>query len=157
MAHHHLTTGDPAPDFTLKNQQSKKVTPMALEGNRILLSFHPLAWTSICEIQMRTLEAKKSEFEDMDVIAYGLSVDSAPSKKAWADAMGVKETNLLADFWPHGKVAADYGLFNEEMGASLRANVLIGLDRAIEWVKVYETLQVPDIEEVIAFIASQKP
>lgn len=156
MTYHHLTTGDPAPDFTLRNQQNKEVTPMALEGNRILLSFHPLAWTSICEIQMRTLEAKKSVFEDMDVIAYGLSVDSAQSKKAWADAIDVKGTNLLADFWPHGKVASDYGLFMEDMGASNRANVLIGLDRRIEWIKVYETLQVPDIEEIINFISSQQ-
>ncbi len=155
MTHHYLTEGDPAPEFTLRNQQNKNVTPMSLEGNRILLSFHPLAWTAVCEIQMRTLEVKKSLFDDMDVIAYGVSVDSAPSKKAWADAIGVKETNLLADFWPHGKVAQDYGLFNADMGASLRANVLIGPDRTIEWVKAYELLQVPDIEEVINFIASK--
>lgn len=76
MTYHHLKTGDPAPGFSLINQQEKKVTPMVLAGKKTLLSFHPLAWTSVCEIQMRTLEIKKSIFDELEVIAYGISVDS---------------------------------------------------------------------------------
>lgn len=155
MSHHQLKKGDPAPPFSLINQQEKKVTPMALKGTRTLLSFHPLAWTSVCEIQMRTLELKKSTFEELGVIAYGISVDSVPCKKAWAAAMGVTETNLLADFWPHGEVAEQYGLFNKEKGISGRANVLIGPEKTIEWIRVYELLEVPDIEEVIRIISSK--
>lgn len=149
MSHHKLKKGDPAPEFTLINQYEKEVTPMAIGGTKILLSFHPLAWTSVCEIQMRTLEIKKPRFDELGVIAYGISVDSVPSKKAWAEAMGVTETNLLADFWPHGKVAEKYGLFNADKGISGRANVLINADHAIEWIKEYEILQIPDIEEII--------
>ncbi|MFP4040442.1 MAG: redoxin domain-containing protein [Desulfosudaceae bacterium] len=152
MTHHHLQAGDKAPEFTLKNQGSQKVTPTTLEGKRLLLSFHPLAWTSVCEIQMRTLEIKHARLKELDVIAYGISVDSPPCKKAWAESMGIENTNLLADFWPHGEVAAQYGLFLDDMGASGRANVLIGLDRTIEWIKVYEIPQIPDIEEIISFL-----
>jgi len=149
MSHHHLKAGDSALEFTLKNQQNEKISPMSSEGKRILLSFHPLAWTSVCEIQMRTLEVKKAKFDELKVIAFGISVDSVPSKKAWAKSMEVNDTDLLADFWPHGEVAEKYGLFMEDKGVSNRANVLIGLDRTIEWIRVYEMLQVPDIEEVI--------
>lgn len=149
MTHHKLKKGDPAPEFTLINQYEKEVTPMTLSGTKTLLSFHPLAWTSVCEIQMRTLELKKTIFDDLGVIAYGISVDSVPSKKAWAAAMGVTETNLLADFWPHGEVAEKYGLFIADKGISGRANVLINADQTIEWIREYEILQVPDIEEVI--------
>ena len=149
MTHHKLKKGDSAPPFTLVNQHEKEVTPLAMEGGKILLSFHPLAWTSVCEIQMRTLEVKKSVFDDLGVIAYGISVDSVPSKKAWAAGMGVTETNLLADFWPHGEVAEKYGLFHADKGISGRANVLIGPENNILWIKEYEILQVPDIEEVI--------
>lgn len=152
MTHHHLQTGNKAPEFTLKNQESQKVTPTTMEGKRLLLSFHPLAWTSVCEIQMRTLEVKHAKFKELDVIAYGISVDSPPCKKAWAKSMGIENTNLLSDFWPHGEVAARYGLFLDDMGASGRANVLIGLDRTIEWIKVYEIPQIPDIEEIISFL-----
>ncbi|MFA6012331.1 MAG: redoxin domain-containing protein [Desulfobacteraceae bacterium] len=156
MTHHHLNVGDQVPEFTLINQHDKKITPMAMEGKRILLSFHPLAWTPVCEIQMRTLEIKKTIFDEFEVIAFGISVDSAQSKKAWATSMDVKNTNLLADFWPHGEIAEKFGLFIKDMGFSERANILIGLDRTIEWIKVYELRQVPDIEEIIHFISSKK-
>ncbi len=156
MTNHHLYIGGQVPEFTLINQQDKKMTPMALQGKRILLSFHPLAWTPVCEIQMRTLELKKTIFDEFEVVAFGISVDSAQSKKAWAMSMDVKNTNLLADFWPHGEIAEKFGLFNKDMGFSERANILIGLDRTIEWIKVYEMHQVPDIEEIIHFISSKK-
>ena len=156
MTHHRLKVGDQAPEFTLINQQEEKMAPMSLEGKRILLSFHPLAWTSVCEIQMRTLELKKAIFDEFKVIAFGISVDSAQSKKAWATSMGVKDTNLLADFWPHGEIAQKFGLFIKDMGLSERANVLISLDRTIEWIKVYEMHKVPDIEEIINYISTKK-
>lgn len=89
----------------------------------------------------------------MGVIVYGISVDSVPSKKAWAAAMGMTETNLLADFWPHGEVAEKYGLFIADKGISGRANVLINADQTIEWIREYEIFQVPDIEEVIKIVS----
>ncbi|MBF0260189.1 MAG: redoxin domain-containing protein [Desulfamplus sp.] len=118
MTHHRLKVGDQVPEFTLINQQDKEVTPMALEGKMILLSFHPLAWTSVCEIQMHTLELKKAIFNEFEVVAFGISVDSAQSKKVWATSMGVKDTNLLADFWPHGEIAEKFGFFIKDMGVS---------------------------------------
>lgn len=154
MTHHHLKVGDRVPEFTLINQHDKKITPMDLGGKKILLSFHPLAWTPVCEIQMRTLELKKDIFDEFEVIAFGISVDSAQSKKAWAISMDVTDTNLLADFWPHGEIAEKFGLFIKDMGFSERANILIGLDRTIEWIKVYEMHQIPDIEEIINLISS---
>lgn len=147
-----LKVGDKAPVFTLKNQLNNDVSPMTLSGKRVLLSFHPLAWTSICEIQMRSLEAKHVVLNERSVSAYGISVDSVQSKAAWARAMGIKETNFLADFWPHGGVAEQYGLFLRDKGISARANVLIGLDGLIEWMKVYDIHRIPDIEEIIDFI-----
>lgn len=156
MEHHLPKIGDQAAPFTLKNQHEKKVDPMALAGKRILLSFHPLAWTKVCEIQMRTLELKKTVFDKLGVIAYGISVDSVPCKKAWAEAIGIIETDMLADFWPHGDIAEKYGLFYRDKGISGRANILIGPDQTVAWIKEYELLQVPDIEEVIAVISSKK-
>ena len=86
-------------------------------------------------------KSKKHIFDDLGMIAYGISVDSVPSKKAWAAAMEVTETNLLADFWPHGEVAQKHGLFIADKGISGRANVLINADQTIEWVREYELPQ----------------
>ncbi len=147
-----LKPGDAAPDFTLKDQFDGDVTLSALKGKKVLLSFHPLAWTGVCEIQMRSLEQKCRALGELNTIALGISVDSAPCKKEWADYIDVENTQLLSDFWPHGDVAKKYDLFIEKAGISGRANILIDEKGKIELVKIYEIPEIPDIEEIIRFI-----
>ncbi len=144
-----LKVGDQAPDFTLQNQRGEDVTLASLKGKKVLLSWHPLAFTPVCELQMRALEIKAPTFAELNTVALGMSVDTVPAKKAWAAAMGVEKTDLLADFWPHGGVTAAYGLFIEDKGISGRANILVDEGGTIEWVTVYEIRELPDIEAVI--------
>lgn len=146
-----IKIGDTAPDFTLQNQHKVDVNLNALRGSRVLLSFHPLAWTRICDIQMRTLETKNEELKRLNIIALGISVDSQPCKKEWADYMKITKTDLLADFWPHGDVAKKYDIFIEKAGISGRANFLIDEEGKISFIKIYAIPEVPDIEEIIRF------
>lgn len=150
-----LKPGDTAPEFLLKNQNDLEISLASLKGKKTLLSFHPLAWTPTCEIQMRSLEIKFKTFTELNTVALGVSVDSVPCKKAWAQFMNISETNLVADFWPHGDVAKKYELFNEKSGASGRANILIDENGKIELVKIYEAREIPDIEEILRFIKKQ--
>jgi len=150
-----LKIGDKAPDFTLKNQDDREVALSSLKGKKVLVSFHPLAWTPVCEIQMRTLENKKRVFDGLNTVALGVSVDSVPSKSAWAKSMGIEKTDLLADFWPHGDVAKKFDMFIEKAGISGRANILIDEGGIIENIWVYEIPEVPDIETVIRSIKKQ--
>jgi peroxiredoxin len=144
-----LKAGDKAPEFKLKDQNGQEISLTSLKGKKVLLSFHPLAWTGVCEIQMNSLEIKYDELKTLNTMALGISVDSVPSKKAWADHMKVEQTRLLTDFWPHGDVATLYGLFIDKLGFSGRANILIDEKGNIEWIKVYEIPEIPDLEEVI--------
>ena len=112
----------------------------------------PRRQTGVCAKQMQSLEANKESFDSLNTVAVGLSVDSAPSKKAWADTLGIKNTSLLADFWPHGGVAKLFGLFRERSGISERANVLVNEGGKIVFVKVYPIPELPDINEIIDFI-----
>jgi len=59
---------------------------------------------SMCRAN-EVLENNKETFNSLNTIAVGVSVDTVPSKKAWADSLGIRKTRLLSDFWPHGKVA----------------------------------------------------
>jgi len=77
-------------------------------------------------------------------------VDTIPSKKAWVESLGIKNTRLLSDFWPHGKVAKLYGIFRTEDGLSERANVIVDEEQKIVFFKVYKLGQMPDIKEIIA-------
>ncbi len=147
-----LEVGDDAPDFTLKDQNEEKFHAADCKGKRVLLSFHPLAWTQVCADQMKSLEANQDAFAELNTIAVGLSVDSHVSKKAWAESLGIKKTRLLADFWPHGGVAKSYGLFIDKIGISNRANVIVDENGDIAFVKVYDIPQLPDITEILDFI-----
>lgn len=149
-----LEIGAVAPDFTSNDQNGKKIKLSDLKGKKVLLSFHPLAWTPVCDIQMRTLELKYEILEKMNVIPIGISIDSQYTKNAWAKAMGITKTSLIADFWPHGEIAKKYDLFIEKLGFSGRANILIDEKGLIELVKIYDIPEIPDIEEIINFIGN---
>ncbi len=120
-----MEVGEKAPDFVLKDQNGKEFRLSDFRGKKVLLSFHPLAWTGICKKQMKALEKNYERFERLNVVPVGISVDSVPTKKAWAEHMGLKKLRILSDFWPHGGVAKLYDLFREKEGFSERANVLI--------------------------------
>ena len=145
-----IAVGDMAPDFVLKDNRVQDTRLSDYRGKKVLLSWHPLAWTGVCAEQMKALEANWAEFEKYNTVPLGMSIDSYPSKNAWAKELGIAKVKLLADFWPHGKVAQDYGLFREEQGFSERANVLIDEAGKVVWIKVYEIPELPDIEEVLA-------
>lgn len=144
-----LKVGEMAPDFVLKDQNGEEFKLPELRGNRVLLSFHPLAWTKVCAQQMQSLEANQEAFESLNTVPVGISVDSIPTKKAWAENLGIKNTRLLSDFWPHGQVAKLYGIFIEEKGFSQRTNIIVDENGKIVFFKVYEISQLPDIQEII--------
>jgi peroxiredoxin len=143
---------DIAPDFVLKDQDGKDFKLSDLKGKRVLLSFHPLAWTEICAKQMQSLEKNFSAFDSLKTLPVGLSVDAGPSKKAWADNLGIKKVQLLCDFWPHGEVAMMYDIFREKNGFSERANIIIDEKGKVAFFKTYPLSQLPDINEIIDVI-----
>jgi peroxiredoxin len=147
-----IKVGQPAPDFVLKDHNKNEVKLSSFKGKKVLLSFHPLAWTKICAEQMKSLEANFHAFEELGATALGLSVDTIPSKHAWARELGVEKTRLLSDFWPHGAVAKIFGVFREKEGFSERANIIIDENQTVVFVKIYDLSQLPDIEEIRSFL-----
>ena len=143
-----IQKGTMMPDFTLADSQDGKLTLSDLRGKKVLLSWHPLAWTSVCTDQMRALEANYDKFVALNTIPLGLSVDAAAGKKVWAQVLSIRKTKLLADFYPHGGLAKELGIFLEDLGASKRVNILVDEEGKVQWVKVYELGQLPDLNEV---------
>jgi peroxiredoxin len=133
----------------LEDQNEHLFTLSEFKGKKVLLSFHPLAWTSVCAQQMKSLETSKAAFDSLNTVAVGVSVDTVPSKKAWAENLGIKSTRLLSDFWPHGKVAELYGIFRAKDGFSERANIIIDENQKIILFKIYKLGELPGIKEII--------
>lgn len=143
-----ITVGATAPDFSLKDNRGNMVKLTDYVGKKVLLSWHPLAWTAVCANQMKALEDQYARFEALGTVPLGFSVDPVPSKNAWAKDLKIALVKLPSDFWPHGAVAKDYGLSREVEGFSERANVIVDEKGKITWVKIYEIHELPDIEEV---------
>lgn len=144
-----IKTGEQFEEFVLADQDSNAFDTGELKNKKILLSFHPLAWTSVCQDQMKAIEESYDEFERLGIVPLGISVDSSPSKKAWAESMNLNKLKLLADFWPHGELAKKLGIFLEDKGVSKRVNILLDEDRKVIWTKVYPIKEVPDFQEII--------
>ncbi|MGD0274492.1 MAG: redoxin domain-containing protein [Syntrophales bacterium] len=147
-----IAIGKKIRDFTLKDQGNNDIHLSDYKGGKILLSFHPLAWTSICAAQMQSLEKNFKLFEKYNTVALGISVDSAPCKMAWAKSLKIKNTRLLCDFWPHGHFAKTLGLFREHNGFSERANVVLDEKDRVLFVRVYPIKELPVMDEILKVI-----
>jgi peroxiredoxin len=120
-----------APDFELANQFGEHVRLHDYRGkSAVALVFFPLAFSSTCTSELCDLRDNLALFKAAGVELVGVSVDSKATLRAWAEQQGYDFT-LLADFWPHGDVAKEYGVFLEEKGFANRATFLIDLDGVI--------------------------
>lgn len=151
-----LKLGESAPDFTLSDHTGSKVTLSSFRGKKnVVLVFHPLAFTSVCDVQMPGYSKEKQSFEGLDAQVLGMSVDSVPAHKAWAEHLGGIDYPLLADFWPHGEVARKYGILRPE-GYSERATFVIDKKGIIRHIEVHEIGKVPDRTRLIDLLETLK-
>lgn len=120
-----LIIGDPAPDFELTNQFGESVSLSSFKGKKpVVLVFYPLSFSGICTGELCEIRDNFAKFENENVELLAISVDSKYVQKQFAEHEGYK-FSVLADFWPHGAVAKDYGVFIEEAGIANRATFVI--------------------------------
>ena len=114
-----------APDFELANQFGEHVRLSDFRGvHPVALVFFPLAFSSTCTTELCELRDNIALFANSSVELLGISVDSKATLRAFAEAEGY-DFPLLADFWPHGAIAKEYGVFLPEKGFANRASFLI--------------------------------
>lgn len=138
-----IAAGEPAPDFTLRNQDGKKVSRSDFRGRKLLLIFYPLDFSPVCSDQLSVYQEVKPEIEARGVTMIGISVDSGFAHKAFQEKLGI-DTQLLADFEPKGEVARAYGAYIERAGTANRSLVLVDEEGRVEW--AYESptpLEIP--------------
>lgn len=114
-----------APDFELVNQFGELIRLSSFGGKKsVALVFFPLAFSGICHGELCELRDNLSLFAVNDVELIGISVDSKHALRVWGEQEGYDFT-LLSDFWPHGAVAKEYGVFLESKGFANRATFVI--------------------------------
>ena len=123
-----LIIGDHAPDFELINQFGESVKLSDFRGKKpVVVVFYPLSFSGICTGELCEIRDNFAKFENENVELLAISVDSKFVQKQFAEHEGYK-FSVLADFWPHGGVAKEYGVFIEEAGIANRATFVINKD-----------------------------
>jgi len=143
-----IPIGSSAPDFELRSHSGQTVKLSSFHGKKqVVVAFHALAFTPVCAVQMQTYEKERPRLDALNAHVLAVSVDAGPSKKAWADSLGGISYDLLSDFHPHGKVAADYGVMRAD-GISERAVFVVDQHGKIAWAKQYQIPEQPDLSEL---------
>ncbi|HCN29333.1 MAG TPA: hypothetical protein DIT64_11395 [Verrucomicrobiales bacterium] len=106
-----LSTGSPAPDFTLATLGASGPELFKLSENlgqaNLLLLFVPMAFTGICTKEFCEISNGINEFTKLNARVVGISGDNPFAQKAWAEKENIT-LQLLSDYDHH--VAAAYGV-----------------------------------------------
>ena len=145
--------GGTAPDFELSNQYGEPVRLSSFRGQNVVLVFYPFAFSGICTGELCEIRDNLALFEDANAVVLGVSVDSKFSLRAYAAQEGYS-FDLLADFWPHGGVAAAYGVFDADSGMARRGTFIIDAAGVIRYRVVNPRGQARDFEGYRAALAT---
>jgi peroxiredoxin len=144
--------GQRAPDFTLRTTSGRDVSLSVLQGQKVLLAFFPLAFTSVCTTEMCAFNDDYDTFARAGVVVLPISVDSTACLKEFRAKYGLK-TELVSDF--RRDVSRAYGVLNEEWFFANRAYFLLDEQGIVRWAHVEEQSRMRrDNAEILAHIAA---
>ena len=106
-----LKIGDPAPEFTLPDQDGNPVSLKDFAGKKVILYFYPRDNTPGCTRQAQAFAAAYAQFQAMDVAAIGISKDSTASHQRFAQKYELPFL-LLSD--PQLTAIQAYGVWQEK-------------------------------------------
>jgi len=142
-----IAVGQPAPQFSLKDQDENEVKLSDYRGKNVILAFYPLDWSPVCTNEHGCLTENLPDLQKLNAQVLGVSVDSTWSHKAFAEKLGVSYP-LLADFHPRGVVSDKFGAYHPDKGITGRVVVIVDKSGKIAWCKDYGFGNVPDIAEI---------
>jgi thioredoxin-dependent peroxiredoxin len=105
-----LQPGDPAPVFTLPDQDGKPVGLLDLAGQRVVIYFYPKDDTPGCTTEACQFNDSLAGFEALSVPVLGISPDGANSHQRFRAKHGL-QFSLLSD--PDHQVLEAYGAWGE--------------------------------------------
>lgn len=144
-----VKVGQKAPDFSLKAVSGKTVSLKDFKDRKnVVLSFVPAAWTPVCSDQWPGYNIVQDLFEDHNAVLLGITVDNIPTLYSWTRQMGNLWFDVLSDFWPHGAVAARYGILRTD-GTAERAIIIVDMKGIIRYIDVHDINERPPLESII--------
>lgn len=118
-----LEVGKKAPDFSLLNQDEKKISLKDYVGQKVVLYFYPKDDTSGCTKEACSFSDDLPKFSKIDAVILGVSPDSVKSHKKFSEKYKLK-FDLLAD--DEKNVVEKYGVWKEK---SMYGRKYLGVER----------------------------
>jgi peroxiredoxin len=151
-----LTIGEKAPAFTLVSDEKKAINLADYAGQKVVLLFFPMAFTSVCTTELCNMRDDIAYYEGLDAKILAVSVDSPFTLAKFKEDQRLNFP-LLSDF--NKAVSEAYGTLYAEFvfglkGVSKRSAFVIDQEGAIRYVEVLENAgEIPNfaaIKETLA-------
>ena len=130
-----LEPGDPAPDFTLPDQDGTEVRLQDLAGQRVVVYFYPADDTPGCTKEACQFNDNLAAFGAAGVPVLGISPDGGAKHQRFRTKYGLRFP-LLSD--PDHQVMERYGAWGEKtmygrkIVGVIRSTFLVGADGRVE-------------------------
>ncbi|HMJ94236.1 MAG TPA: thioredoxin-dependent thiol peroxidase [Thermoleophilaceae bacterium] len=149
-----LETGQPAPQFTLPDQDGRPVSLADYAGKTVVLYFYPKASTPGCTTQACGVRDHLPNYAEAGAVVIGVSPDAVKRVKRFVDEQALDFT-LLADE-DHAVcdaygVWAEKSMYGRKYFGALRATFIIGPDGIVAHVIPRVTPRTHD-DEVLAVL-----
>jgi peroxiredoxin Q/BCP len=123
-----LKAGDPAPDFSLLDQDGKRTGLADFKGRRLLVYFYPKADTPGCTAQACSLRDHRQDLARLGLAVVGLSPDRPEDQKKFDDKYKLgfpllaDEDHAVAEAWG---VWGEKSSFGKKTWGILRSSFLV--------------------------------
>lgn len=122
-----IKTGDPAPEFTLRDQAGKEVKLASFRGDKkVILVFYPGDMTPGCTMQLCAIRDDWSKFIAADTLVFGVNHGNEDSHAQFIKTHSFPFP-LLID--KDKKVSAKYGAVKSLFGHKVIKRSVVGIDK----------------------------
>ncbi|XP_034232180.1 peroxiredoxin-2-like [Thrips palmi] len=151
--------GKPAPNFVATaviRQEFSKVSLKDSCGRFVVLFFYPMDFSRVCSSEIVRISEKIDEFKQRNCKFIGVSCDSEFSHLAWIKQLATEKElvdiniPLVAD--KSGRIAREYGIYNEDQGVSNRAFFLIDHEQVVRFISINDRPVERSVEEILRLL-----
>ena len=118
-----LSTGSPAPDFTLPRDGGATVSLSALRPGKVVLYFYPKDDTPGCTLEAQDFNARLADFTAAGATVIGVSKDSVKAHDKFCKKHGL---SIILASDEAGTTCEDYGVWVEK---SMYGKTYMGIER----------------------------
>ena len=118
-----------------------------------VLIFYPKDFTKVCPTEITAMSDRYEEFEELDAVVIGLSMDSLEIHEQWIatprhlNGVGKLAFPLAAD--TDGQVCLKYNVLDEDRGLPLRGLFIINPEGELQYITVFHNNIGRDVDETL--------